>query len=72
MTASHYDTSVRNVDAEAAADAALDEVVGRMGADVCIWSVSLAIDEIAADLDADPAERERIRARLQGRFGLAG
>ncbi len=72
MTASHYDASVRNVDAEAAADAALDEVVARMGAEVCIWSVSLAIDEIAAGLDADAAERERVRAHLQARFGLAG
>lgn len=58
-------------DVEAAANAALDEVVGRMGADICIWSVSLAIDDIAADLDAEPAERERIRAQLQRRFGLA-
>ena len=56
---------------EAAANAALDEVVAGMGSDVCIWSVYLAIDEIAADLDVDAAERERIRALLRRRFGLA-
>jgi hypothetical protein len=56
---------------EAAANAALDEVVAGMGSDVCIWSVNLAIDEIAADLDADAPERERIRALLRRRFGLA-
>jgi hypothetical protein len=59
-------------DTEAAANAALDEVVAGMGADVCIWSVDLAIDGIAADLDADAAERERIRTALRRRFGLAG
>ena len=46
-------------------------VVERMGADVCIWSVSLAIDEIAADLGTDAAERERLRALLRTRFDLA-
>ena len=54
-----------------AAAAALDEAVAAMGSDVCIWSVSLAIDEIAADLGADAAERERLRALLRARFGLA-
>jgi hypothetical protein len=51
--------------------AALDEVLDGMGADVCIWSVNLAIDGIAADLDADDAERDRVRALLRRRFGLA-
>ena len=59
------------LDAEAESNAALDEVVAGMGSDVCIWSVNLAIDEIAADLDAGTAERERIRALLRRRFGLA-
>jgi len=67
---SQYDASVPQ-DAEASASAALDEVVAGMGSDVCIWSVDLAIDEIAADLDADAAERERIRTLLRRRFGLA-
>jgi hypothetical protein len=68
---SEYDVPVSDTDAEAAANAALDEVVAGMGADVCIWSVNLAIDEIAADLDTEQAERERIRALLRRRFGLA-
>ena len=59
------------LDVEAAANAALDGVVAGMGSDVCIWSVHLAIDEIAADLDTDAAERERVRALLRRRFGLA-
>jgi hypothetical protein len=59
------------IEPEAAANAALDEVVAGMGADVCIWSVNLVIDEIAADLDADTPERERIRAVMRRRFGLA-
>jgi hypothetical protein len=62
---------VLSQDTEAAANAALDEVVARMGAEVCIWSVSLAIDEIADDLDADEAGREEARALLRRRFGLA-
>jgi len=68
---SDYDVPVSDVDAQAAANAALDEVVAGMGSDVCIWSVNLAIDEIAADLDTEQAERERIRALLRRRFGLA-
>lgn len=71
LACSQYDVSVPRADPESAANAALDEIVARMGSDVCIWSVNLAIDEIAADLDADPAERERIRAGLRRRFGLA-
>jgi hypothetical protein len=59
------------VELEATANAALDEVVAGMGSDVCIWSVNLAIDEIAADLDAEEPERDRIRAVLRRRFGLA-
>jgi hypothetical protein len=58
-------------DLEAEANAALDEVVAGMGSDVCIWSVNLAIDEIAADLDSEEAERERVRAVMRRRFGLA-
>ena len=68
---SDYDVPVSDVDAEAVANAALDEVVAGMGSDVCIWSVNLAIDEIAADLDTEQAERERIRGLLRRRFGLA-
>ena len=56
---------------EAAALAALEEALAGMGSDVCIWSVSLAIDEIAADLGADTAEQEHLRALLRTRFGLA-
>jgi hypothetical protein len=54
-----------------AATAALDAAVAAMGSDVCIWSVSLAIDEIAADLGTDAAERERLWALLRRRFDLA-
>jgi glucose-6-phosphate dehydrogenase assembly protein OpcA len=56
---------------EAAALAALEEVLAGMGSDVCIWSVSLAIDEIAADLGADTTEQEHLRALLRTGFGLA-
>ena len=49
----------------------LDAAVAGMGSDVCIWSVSLAIDEIAADLGTDAAERERLWALLRRRFDLA-
>jgi hypothetical protein len=42
-----------------------------MGADVCIWSVDLAIDEIAADLGPDPVDQARVRVLLRERFGLA-
>jgi len=45
--------------------------VADMGSDVCIWSVSLAIDQIAADLGTDPAERERLWALLRRRCDLA-
>jgi hypothetical protein len=56
---------------EAAAAGALDDVVEAMGADICIWSVSLAIDEIASDLGTGTAEQERLRALLRTRFDLA-
>jgi len=59
------------MDTETAANAALDEVVAGMGADVCIWSVDLAIDEIAAEFGADAAEQARVRALLRRRFDLA-
>ncbi len=56
---------------EAAAEDALDEVLDAMGSDVCIWSASIAIDGIAADLGRDEAERERLRGLLRARLGLA-
>jgi hypothetical protein len=56
---------------DAAANHAFDEALDRMGADVCIWSVDLAIDGIAADLGADPADQARVRVLLRDRFGLA-
>lgn len=56
---------------DAAATAALDAAVAGMGWDVCIWSVSLAIDEIAADLGTDAEEQERLWALLRRRFDLA-
>jgi hypothetical protein len=55
----------------AAAEEALAEVLDAMGSDVCIWSASIAIDGIAADLGRDEAERERLRAALRSRLGLA-
>jgi hypothetical protein len=61
---------VANRSIDAAANAALDETVARMGADVCIWSVALAIDEIASDLAGDADEEARVRSMLRGRFGL--
>jgi len=69
---SYYDGEMqqeRSIDATAAA--ALDAAVADMGSDVCIWSVSLAIDQIAADLGTDPAERERLWALLRRRCDLA-
>ena len=60
-----------DTETELAANTALDDVVAGMGSDVCIWSVNLAIDEIAADLDTDAPERDRIRALMRRRFGLA-
>ena len=56
---------------DAAAVNALDAAVAAMGADVCIWSVSLAIDEIAADLGTDAEEQERLWALLRTRYDLA-
>jgi hypothetical protein len=58
-------------DLEAAANRAFDEALDRMGADVCVWSVDMAIDGIAADLGADPADEARVRVLLRERFGLA-
>jgi hypothetical protein len=56
---------------EVAADRAFDEALDRMGADVCIFSVDLAIDEIAADLGVRPGDEARVRVILRERFGLA-
>jgi hypothetical protein len=56
---------------ETAAVRAFDEALDRMGADVCVWSVDLAIDGIAADLGADPGDETRVRVLLRDRFGLA-
>ena len=56
---------------EAAANRAFDEALDRMGADVCIWSVDMAIDGIAVDLGADPSDQARVRVLLRERFGLA-
>lgn len=66
-----YAPEMAQTELEAAAASALDDVVEGMGADICIWSVSLAIDEIASDLGTDAAEQERLRALLRPRFGLA-
>jgi hypothetical protein len=56
---------------ETAAVRAFDEALDRMGADVCVWSVDLAIDGIAADLGVDPGDETRVRVLLRDRFGLA-
>ena len=56
---------------EAEATRAFDEALDRMGADVCVWSVDLAIDGIAADLGVDPGDEARVRVLLRDRFGLA-
>jgi hypothetical protein len=56
---------------EAAANRAFDEALDRMGADVCVWSVDIAIDGIATDLGADAAGEARVRVLLRERFGLA-
>jgi hypothetical protein len=66
-----YHERVQDARLTAAATAALDEAIDRMGADVCIWSVDLLIDEIAADVGTDPAEEEHLRAILRTRVGLA-
>jgi hypothetical protein len=66
-----YASRVAPANLEAAAAVALEDVVEGMGADICIWSVSLAIDEIASDLGTDTAARERLRALLRARYGLA-
>ena len=66
-----YPPEMAQTELEAAAASALDDVVERMGADMCIWSVSLAIDEIASDLGTGTAEQERLRALLRTRFDLA-
>ncbi len=55
---------------ETAAVRAFDEALDRMGADVCVWSVDLAIDGIAADLGVDPGDETRVRVLLRDRFGL--
>ena len=56
---------------EVAANRAFDEALDRMGADVCVFSVDLAIDEIAADLGVRPGDDARVRVLLRERFGLA-
>ena len=66
-----YHSGMASDDLEAAANRAFDEALDRMGADVCVWSVDLAIDGIAADLGADPAGEARVRVLLRERFGLA-
>lgn len=55
---------------EVAANRAFDEALDRMGADVCVFSVDLAIDEIAADLGVRPGDEARVRVLLRDRFGL--
>ncbi len=71
MNDSQYHARVQDARLTAAATAALDEAIERMGADVCIWSVDLLIDQIAADIATDPAEEEHLRAVLRARQGLA-
>jgi len=66
-----YPPEIARTELDAAAAGALDDVVEGMGADICIWSVSLAIDEIASDLGTGTAEQERLRALLRTRFDLA-
>ena len=56
---------------EVAANRAFDEALDRMGADICVYSVDLAIDEIAADLGVNPGDEARVRVLLRDRFGLA-
>jgi hypothetical protein len=65
-----YASGVERSTLEADATRSLDELLARMGADVCIWSVSLAIDEIVAEQDADPATRDALRRLLRGQVGL--
>jgi hypothetical protein len=55
---------------EAEATRSLDELLARMGSDVCIWSVALAIDEIVAGQDTDPATRNALRGLLRRQVGL--
>jgi hypothetical protein len=53
-----------------AAARALDLRLGRMGSDVCIYSLELAIDEIAGEVTADPQESAVVRSSLRAQVGL--
>ena len=41
-----------------------------MGSDVCIYSLELAIDEIAGEVTADPQESAAVRSSLRAQVGL--
>jgi hypothetical protein len=55
---------------EAAAARALDLRLASMGSDVCIYSLELAIDEIAGEVTADPQESAAVRSSLRAQVGL--
>ncbi|MGN6379478.1 MAG: hypothetical protein ACTHNU_11050 [Gaiellales bacterium] len=55
----------------AAAVRKYDAALARMGSDVCIYSLELAIDEIAGEVTADPRESDALRASLRTRAGLS-
>jgi hypothetical protein len=55
---------------EAAAAKALDLRLAGMGSDVCIYSLELAIDEIAGEVTTDPEESAAVRSSLRAQVGL--
>jgi hypothetical protein len=55
---------------EAAAARELDLRLARMGSDVCIYSLELAIDEIAGEVTADAQESAAVRSSLRAQVGL--
>jgi hypothetical protein len=56
---------------EAAAARALDLRLARMGSDICVYSLELAIDEIAGEVTADPLDSAAVRSALRAQVGLA-
>ena len=58
--------------ASAAAATGHDAALARMGSDVCIYSLELAIDEIAGgEVATDPRESAAVRELLRTRAGLS-
>jgi hypothetical protein len=55
---------------EAEATGRLDEALRRMGSDPCIFSLELAVDEIAAELADDADTQDELRSLLRSRLGL--